>query len=197
MLATVRGTAIRLRGALHRHTVAAWISIALAAAVAGLGAGFAIANPVTPATVATAATTGVAGGTPGATPAATTHADPLIRALVGLTAKGTGTSVAQVAGLLRQNETLNQIAGSDAANVVQAAESAVSAKLEARVATGKLTPSQETPLYTKAQARLTQLMSAPGHRLLRALRRTGGHSSTTSPTPSPSPATSPAATAPA
>jgi hypothetical protein len=179
-------TVARLRGFAGRHAVATGLSVALAAAVAGLGAGFAIAAPApaitpdSPTAVITSATTttGVA-------------AHPIIRGLVGLTAKDTGQSLAQVRTLLRQNETLNQIAGGQVAAVIQAVDAAVGSKISAEEEGGKITPAQAATLTAKADNRITQVMAAPGRRILLALR--GGAKASPGESPAPSPSASPTA----
>ena len=176
----------KLRGFLGRHAVATGISVALAAAVAGLGAGFALAAP-SPATTAASPTAVI-------TTATTTSgvaAHPIIRALVRLTVTDSGQTAAQVRTLLRQGETLNQIAGGEAATVVQSAETAVTSKLDAEVAAGKITAAQAATLTAKADNRITQVMAAPGTSILRALR--GGAAASPKASPAASPAPSPSA----
>jgi len=182
MPATSPSIARKLRSFLGQHALATGISVALAAAVAGVGAGFAVAaqSPATTAESLTAAITS-------ATTTSGVDAHPIIRGLVGLTVKDTGKTSAQVRALLRQNETLNQIAGGEAASVVQSAEAAVTSKLNAEVAAGKITSAQAATLTTKADARIEQVMSAPGRRILVALRGGASASPKASPAASPTP----------
>ena len=171
MFEIARSLTRNLRAAVGRHAVAAGLSLALAAAVAGVGAGFAIAASAgasLPTAAVTAATTSASATGNPSTGAA---ARPIIRGLIALTARDTGQTLAQVRTLLRQDETLNQVAGSQAAAVVQSADAAVTSKVSAREAAGKLSASQGSALATRADNRISQVMAAPGQRLLRALQR--------------------------
>lgn len=184
MFETIRSLNRHLRAAAGRHAIAAGLSVALAAGVAGVGAGFAIAanstaNPSLSTEAVTAATTSA-----GATGSASTGAAarPIIRGLIALTAKDAGQTLPQMRTLLRQGESLDQIAGSQAAAVVASADAAVASKVEARKSAGKLSASQASALEARADSRITQVMAAPGQRLIRALQRGAG---TTGPSASP------------
>jgi hypothetical protein len=190
MLEIARSLTRNLRAAVGRHAVAAGLSLALAAAVAGVGAGFAIAASAgasLPTAAVTAATTSASATGNPSTGAA---ARPIIRGLIALTARDTGQTLAQVRTLLRQDETLNQIAGGQAATVVQAAEAAVTSKVNAEVAASKLTSAQAATLTTRVDNRIHQVMAAPGRHVLLALR--GGASSSPQASPAASPSPSPA-----
>jgi hypothetical protein len=191
MPATAPTSAVhRLRGLAGRHAVATGISVALAAAVAGLGAGFAIATQ-SPATTAASDTAAITAAITGTTTSSGAAAHPIIRDLVALTIKDSGQTRAEVRTLLRQDETLNQIAGGQAATVVQAADAAVTAKLGAEVAAGKITAAQAGTLTTRVESRITRVMAAPGHQILAALR--GGAAASPGASPAASPGASPAA----
>ncbi|MGA2282343.1 MAG: hypothetical protein ABSH07_01480 [Candidatus Dormibacteria bacterium] len=185
MPTTPTSIAGRLRNFVRSHALATGISVALAAGVAGLGAGFALAAP-SPAAAAESPTGAITSAT--TTSGAATHR--IIRGLVGLTVKDTGQTLAQVRTLLRQDETLNQIAGGQAATVVQAAEAAVTSKVNAEVAASKLTSAQAATLTTRVDNRIHQVMAAPGRHVLLALR--GGASSSPQASPAASPSPSPA-----
>jgi hypothetical protein len=176
MFETISSINRNLRAAVGRHAVAAGLSVALAAAVAGVGAGFAIAasanaNPSLSAAAVTAAATTTTTGNASTGAAA---ARPIIRGLIALTAKDTGQTLAQMRSLLRQGESLDQIAGSHAAAVVASADATVASKVAARESAGKLSASQASALEARADSRITQVMAAPGQRLLRALQRAAG-----------------------
>jgi DNA-binding transcriptional MerR regulator/F0F1-type ATP synthase membrane subunit c/vacuolar-type H+-ATPase subunit K len=186
MLATITSIPGRLRRAVSGHALAAGISIALAAGVAGLGAGFALATSSPAATESPTAAIVSGASTSGGT------SHPIIRGLVGLTARETGQSLSQIRTLLRQNQTLDQIAGAQAGAVVQAADAAVTTRVSAAVAHGKLSSQQAATLTTRADDRISQVMSAPGRGLLRALQ--GGATPSSSPSPSPAATPTPSTT---
>jgi hypothetical protein len=190
----------RLRGAAGRHAVATGLSLALGTGAAGLGGGVVLADhvatPVAAAPAPTAPATPPSCPSPGAKPGSALHraAAEAARRLIALTAKQTGKTPAQVMALLRQGQTLEQIAGSDASQVVAAADAAAQAKLAGLVSAGKLSAAQESTVLTRLESAITTAMTTPGPTLAR-LAEQGGHqggaphSPSPSAPPSPSPAT--------
>jgi hypothetical protein len=190
MFETTRSLTCNLRAAVGRHAVAAGLSLALAAAVAGVGAGFAIATGGAPSLSSAAVTAATAGVTTTGDASTGAAARPIIRGLIGLTARDAGQTLAQMRTLLRQGESLNQIAGSHAAAVVASADATVASRVDALESAGKLSASQGSALETRADSRITEVMAAPGQRLLRALQRAAagktGASASPAATPEPS-----------
>jgi len=188
MIVRTRAAARRIRASLRRHAVAAGITVSMVA-VALVGGSFAVSSFTAAATAnpAAALVASVTSSTPAAAPArARAVAIRLARYLIGLTAKQTSRTVKQIAPLLKQGETLDQIAGSQSTAVVQAAESAVQTRLDNLVSTGKLTQEQAAKLMTRLDGGITKAMSLPGTELIR-IARAGRKAPATTPSPSPSP----------
>jgi hypothetical protein len=89
----------------------------------------------------------------------------LRRELVGLVAGQTGQTVAQVRAELRAGKSLDEIAGSKAQAVRDAALDAVTKRLDALRTAGKITQAQETKRLARAKDRIARVMAAvPHHR---------------------------------
>ena len=189
MFETTTSRTRSLRAAVGRHAVAAGLSLALAAAVAGVGAGFAIAASANPSlsTAAVTAATTTAGATGNASTGAA--ARPIIRGLIALTARdrsdpGSGAHPAPP-GRVAQPDRGQPCGG-------RGRERRRRRDVEGRSAgesAGKLSASQGSALEARADSRITQVMAAPGQRLLRALQRAAGKTSpSASPVATPEPA---------
>jgi hypothetical protein len=87
----------------------------------------------------------------------------LHRELVGLVAKQTGLTLKQVRADLKAGKSLDTIAGAKAQAVRDAALDAVTKRLDAARAKGKITQAQETRMLEKAKVRIATLMAATPH----------------------------------
>jgi hypothetical protein len=87
----------------------------------------------------------------------------LHRALVALVAKQTGLTVKQVRAELKAGKSLDAIAGDKAQAVRDAALDAITKRLDARRAAGKITQAQETRLLAAAKTRIAKVMAATPH----------------------------------
>ena len=74
--------------------------------------------------------------------------------------------------------------------MVQAAEAAVASRISAQESAGTITSAQAAALTSRADNRITQVMAAPGQRILQALRGSAKASPGASPAASPSASTS-------
>ncbi|HEV7466404.1 MAG TPA: hypothetical protein VGP96_08880, partial [Candidatus Dormibacteraeota bacterium] len=75
----------------------------------------------------------------------------------------TGVTAQQVHAQLRAGRTLDAIAGSRAQAVRDAALDAVTRRLDAARARGRITPAQETRLVARAKDRIATVMAATPH----------------------------------
>jgi hypothetical protein len=87
----------------------------------------------------------------------------LHRELVRLVARQTGLSLKQVRADLKAGKSLDTIAGAKAQAVRDAALDAVTKRLDAARAKGKITQAQETKMLEKAKDRIATQMAATPH----------------------------------
>ena len=151
-----------LASLLTRRFAAAATLVTLAGGAAG-GVAYAVVNTAGPTPVAQKlAATSAASPLPSTdTPAKNGHhrGRALVLALVRATARETGVSAKTIRQDLRSGQTLDQIAGSKAGAVAHEVLSAIQARLDKLVDSGKITKSQESDRLAKAATRIQTLMS--------------------------------------
>lgn len=151
-----------LASLLTRRFAAAATLVALAGGATG-GAAYAVVNTAgaTPVAQELAATTAASPSPSAGAPATNGHhrGRALVVALIRATAKETGLSAKTVRQDLRSGQTLDQIAGSKAGDVAHDVLSAIQARLDKLVDSGKITKQQETDRLAKAAARIQTVMS--------------------------------------
>lgn len=151
-----------LASLLTRRFAAAATLVTLAGGAAG-GAAYAVVNTAgaTPVAQELAATSAASPSPSTSTPAKNGHhrGRALVVALVRATAKETGLSAKTIRQDLRSGQTLDQIAGGKSGDVAHDVLSAIQARLDKLVDSGKITKQQETDRLAKATARIQTLMS--------------------------------------
>jgi hypothetical protein len=145
----------------QRHAVAAGVGGALIAASAGGGLAYAASRPSTAVPVVSSPAASPS-ATPGAKSGHQRHRGALaLRALIGLVAKDTHQTRAQVLAQLKAGKSLDAIAGSQASAIQQTVLTKLQTRLAARVKAGKITQDQASKRLAAFKALLLKVMSEP------------------------------------
>ena len=157
----------------HALPATAAAVVLLGAAGGGIGyevAGNHAASPVTKPPAA-APTPGAAAPRPGAASTAPARAAQLLQRGLEMLAGQTGQTTAQVRTQLMAGKSVNDIAGSGAAQVQATIITAITALADKAVAAGRITAGQEAAGLDTAKTRISALMAEPGPQLLKDLQQ--------------------------
>jgi len=147
-----------------RHLVATAVGAALVVGAAGGTAGYLASRPAASAASSTAAAAATAAQAADATAFTGSHHRRALalRFLIGVVARDTHQTRAQVIAQLRAGRSLDDIAGSQASSIRQTLLQRLRARLDEAVMDGRITKAQADARFDRLQQRLETIMSTPG-----------------------------------